>query len=37
MQNLSSEALNIDISSLSFKDYWGPDKDYVFEQFKSKF
>ena len=36
MENPQLEPLNIDISSLSFKDYWGPDKDYVFEQFKSK-
>lgn len=37
MENLKLEHLNIDISSLSFKDYWGPDRDYVFDQFKSKF
>ena len=35
MSNLL-DALDIDFSTLSFRDYWGPDKDYVFDQFKSK-
>lgn len=30
------DLLNFDLSTLNFHDYWGPDKDYVFTQFKSK-